>query len=148
MTSLFVLLVLIVILIIVLHTLGACCSSTPENPETNNWTVDPSIWRSSRCTQLNDDIEAFENGALEANGMPMAWEKTGLNNDKYANESQFKKFVPSFDHYDFLVESKFDKKCCPSFYSNSMGCACLTKEQNLQLLSRGGNNEPFFYGSV
>jgi hypothetical protein len=149
MHSLFVLLVIIAIVVIVLHILGACCkTTTTTNPEVNNWTVEPSIWRSSRCTQLPDNLEAFENPKLEPNGMPVTWEKTGLNNEKYANESQFKKFVPEFDHYDFLAQSKFDKKCCPSFYSNSMGCACLTKNQNMQLLSRGDNNVPFHYGSV
>lgn len=40
---------------------------------------------------------------------------------------------------NFLGENKFDPKCCPSAYSNSMGCACLSSEQAMYVSQRGGN---------
>ena len=39
----------------------------------------------------------------------------------------------------FLVENKFDPKCCPSAYSNSTGCVCLSPEQAMYVSQRGGN---------
>ena len=40
---------------------------------------------------------------------------------------------------NFLGENKFDPKCCPSAYSNSTGCACLSPEQAMYVSQRGGN---------
>jgi len=40
----------------------------------------------------------------------------------------------------FFKDTKFDSSCCPSTYSNSMGCACLSKKQFQYLTMRGGNN--------
>ena len=40
---------------------------------------------------------------------------------------------------DVLADNVFDPKCCPSFYSSSMGCACLSPEQAKYLSERGGN---------
>jgi len=36
-------------------------------------------------------------------------------------------------------DNKFDPKCCPSFYSNSLGCVCASPEQMNYLNQRGGN---------
>ena len=40
----------------------------------------------------------------------------------------------------FFKDTKFDASCCPATYSNSMGCACLSKKQFQYLTMRGGNN--------
>jgi hypothetical protein len=40
----------------------------------------------------------------------------------------------------FFEDTKFDSSCCPGTYSNSMGCACLSKKQMQHLTMRGGNN--------
>ena len=40
----------------------------------------------------------------------------------------------------FFEDTKFDASCCPGTYSNSMGCACLSKKQMQHLTMRGGNN--------
>lgn len=40
---------------------------------------------------------------------------------------------------DILAENKYDPKCCPSTYSNSQGCACISPEQMKYLSNRGGN---------
>jgi hypothetical protein len=44
---------------------------------------------------------------------------------------------------DFLATTSFKAECCPSAYSTSTGCACLTMDQYQYLHERGGNNVPF-----
>ena len=43
---------------------------------------------------------------------------------------------------DMLASTSFSPKCCPNTYSNSLGCACMTVEQQKYLTERGGNNVP------
>ena len=43
----------------------------------------------------------------------------------------------------FFKDTKFKPQCCPSSYSNSMGCACMNQNQYQYLITRGGNNVPF-----
>lgn len=40
----------------------------------------------------------------------------------------------------FFKDTKFDSSCCPGTYSNSTGCACLSKPQFNYLTTRGGNH--------
>ena len=39
----------------------------------------------------------------------------------------------------FLANNRFTPECCPSMYSSSTGCACITTEQG-QFLNERGNN--------
>ena len=39
----------------------------------------------------------------------------------------------------FFSKNKFEPECCPSSYSSSTGCACVTPEQLNFLNTRGGN---------
>ena len=39
----------------------------------------------------------------------------------------------------FFADNKFTPECCPSTYSDSMGCACLSQAQVDYLNQRGGN---------
>ena len=43
------------------------------------------------------------------------------------------------DDLVFFNNNTFSPDCCPSLYSNSDGCACITPEQLTYLNSRGGN---------
>ena len=43
---------------------------------------------------------------------------------------------------DMFATTSFSPKCCPNSFSNSMGCACMTLEQQKYLTQRGGNNNP------
>ena len=40
----------------------------------------------------------------------------------------------------FFKDTKFQPSCCPSTYTSSMGCACLSKKQLQHLIMRGGNH--------
>ncbi len=42
----------------------------------------------------------------------------------------------------FFNNTKFDSECCPSTYTNSQGCACLSQPQYNHLMMRGGNHTP------
>ena len=39
----------------------------------------------------------------------------------------------------FFADNKFTPECCPSTYSDSMGCACLSQAQVDYINQRGGN---------
>lgn len=44
---------------------------------------------------------------------------------------------------NMFATTPFKPECCPSTYSNSMGCACITDKQYNYLIERGGNNIPY-----
>ncbi len=44
---------------------------------------------------------------------------------------------------NMFANTAFKPECCPTTYSNSMGCACINKDQYNYLITRGGNNVPF-----
>ena len=44
---------------------------------------------------------------------------------------------------DMFATTPFKPECCPSAFSSSTGCACLTTEQYSYLRDRGGNNVPY-----
>jgi len=41
--------------------------------------------------------------------------------------------------FGFFDKNKFSSDCCPSTYTNSLGCACINDEQYDFLNKRGGN---------
>lgn len=81
------------------------------------------------------------------NGVSVSWEADS--NDAVSGDSStwFKHLeankagpVPLQEGQLFMFgDNKFDGSCCPSTYSNSMGCACLSQEQAQYLNQRGGN---------
>jgi hypothetical protein len=44
---------------------------------------------------------------------------------------------------DMFATTPFKPECCPNFYSNSTGCACMATDQYNYLQTRGGNNVPY-----
>ena len=44
---------------------------------------------------------------------------------------------------DIFATTPFKPECCPSFYSGSTGCACMTTDQYNYMQTRGGNNVPY-----
>jgi hypothetical protein len=42
-----------------------------------------------------------------------------------------------------FANTKFAPEFCPNTYSNSSGCAAMTKNQSVYLQNRGGNNVPY-----
>ena len=69
--------------------------------------------------------------------------------DNYANEMKYQDNLNKSSQYTLksdkkkafmLSENDFKPECCPANYSNSKGCACITLEQEQELIKRGGNN--------
>jgi hypothetical protein len=72
----------------------------------------------------------------------------GLQSKKTKEGLQSKKTKEGFhnrDHFDPLIFSRtsFKPECCPTTYSNSQGCACISNQQYEYLIKRGGNNVPY-----
>jgi len=42
-----------------------------------------------------------------------------------------------------FANTPFKPECCPTTYTNSMGCACISNKQYQNLIHRGGNNVPY-----
>jgi len=64
---------------------------------------------------------------------------TGAN---YKPSPEFKPLTMKDGELDIMAASSFSPDCCPSYYSNSNGCACMTDTQTNFLTQRGGNNFP------
>jgi hypothetical protein len=98
-------------------TSSASTLSTLTTPSTSTSTPSTSTSTSSTSTSTPSTTEGFAN--IE-----------GSNN-------------PSIFSMLFFKDTKFKPQCCPSSYSNSMGCACISNSQYKYLIERGGNNVPF-----
>jgi hypothetical protein len=85
--------------------------------------------------RMGSDVKSsWENKSdLKYNG-PNDWFKS-LENNIAPNPQK----MTESGQLDLLADNKFDPNCCPSFYSSSMGCACLSPEQAKYLSERGGN---------
>jgi len=58
----------------------------------------------------------------------------------YSNiEENLKQPIDSIDSIDMLANQSFRPDCCPSTYSTSHGCACLTDDSSNYINARGGN---------
>jgi hypothetical protein len=60
----------------------------------------------------------------------------------YAPIAGYKSFQVPNDKLDMMSGVNFKPDCCPSSYTNSMGCACIDPSQQKFLSERGGNNYP------
>lgn len=137
------LLIGIVYLILVSHTVGSCCNfpkivegmkdyakehkkkeakKKANEAQTNEMTED-------EITE--DEITTTTEGFKSKGGFNFAqWGTIGGGGE---DELQ------PYDSAIPFLDMKFSMNCCPSAYSNSMGCACMTDEENNHLATRGYN---------
>jgi hypothetical protein len=54
----------------------------------------------------------------------------------------YKSYNIPADKMDIMSVTSFKPECCPSVYSTSTGCACISPEQKTFFAERGGNNYP------
>lgn len=68
---------------------------------------------------------------------------SGMGNDTSLSKNTSYKGtpVPLEGTMNFFKNNSFKPECCPSTYSNSTGCACLSVDQLNYLNERGGNRE-------
>ena len=103
----------------------------------------------------------FNNTLPEGNSADEEKYSSWLSKDKYGqalNETnlpyfktmQFQPYDQKLDtvfsnqkkyNLDFLSNLDFKPQCCPSQYSTSAGCACMTPEKLEYISKRGGNND-------
>lgn len=82
-------------------------------------------------------------------GVPTSWETNQALHDAGSADNWYKSLegntaplpldMINSGKLDILGSNVFDSKCCPSSYSSSMGCACVSPEQMKYLSQRGGN---------
>lgn len=77
--------------------------------------------------------------SLKSNLLGENVEKTPVGAE-YVASPGYKAFQLPENQLDMLASTTFKPDCCPSVYSNSKGCACISKEQHMFLSERGGNN--------
>lgn len=108
--------------------------------------ITTNVW----CSCAGGIREGFNSGADIAGsvldysmgkGVPVSWENTQTKPDWYGHlETNVAGKVPLPENKMFMFyDNKFDPSCCPSTYTNSSGCACLSSEQAKYLNTRGGN---------
>ena len=102
--------------------------------------------------KMADTKEAFtnlSNNDLHINdSYTMGWVKTAK---QYASGMGYKNKLNSYKdnvgtpvplpegELFFFADNKFKPECCPSTYSDSTGCACLSQDQVTYINQRGGN---------
>ena len=79
--------------------------------------------------------------------IPYGWKDTAIQQDAYKPGDVYKHLennvggtFPNPDNkLTMLDDTEFAPRCCPSAYTSSTGCACLSPEQAKYLTQRGGN---------
>jgi len=98
---------------------------------------------------LEGFVEGFVEGVaktLDAENNDLDAKIEKLKNKKESKKEGFKnnRFIKHKSDIPLLFnETPFSPQCCPTTYSNSRGCACMTMPQYTYLIERGGNNVPF-----
>jgi hypothetical protein len=73
---------------------------------------------------------------------PNLWSSPSVSNNSVYNAKKQPIPLPK-DEMLMFASNEFKPECCPSTYSTSTGCACITVDQYKYLNERGGNNVPF-----
>ena len=69
-------------------------------------------------------------------------ENGSVSGREYKPTPGYKGFQIPADKMDIMSVTSFKPECCPSVYSTSTGCACISGEQKTFFAERGGNNVP------
>ena len=117
-------------------------SGTWEDKDTSGWSV--SAWN-NLCDNSKNIIKESEEETVNLTKWvsdAMRYSK-GMGNEDKLNSYQYNNGpaipLPEGEMF-FFKDTKFDTSCCPGSYTNSKGCACLSKKQFQYLTMRAGNN--------
>ena len=61
--------------------------------------------------------------------------------ESFSDNSLIKSKTTIPQQLDMLTYSTFDPLCCPSVYTSSSGCMCFDNEEDLAIITRGGNRQ-------
>jgi hypothetical protein len=112
-------------------------AAAPSATKTEGFQVSkPLAWGPLKETEVNDvNLTKWVKDAMKySKGMG---NENRLDSYQYNSGPQIP--LPEGEMF-FFKDTKFDASCCPGTYSNSLGCACLSKKQMQHLTMRGGNN--------
>ena len=87
------------------------------------------------CTDLNFSSKLTEGLQLQFSDNHIPQDSKSFDSKPTPNP---KVSVPP-EELHFFANNEFTADCCPSSYSSSTGCACMTPEQLNYLNTRGGN---------
>ena len=154
-----ILLVIILILMLIVPMLLSCTNHSPY--KLLEGFVEGFVEGIAKTLEEDDNNKPKEDkekdttqtGGMAMDTTDMTVPVEGLRNKKgkkegFANhQKMFKhKLKHKLRHHDIPLifdDTPFKPQCCPTTYSNSMGCACMTMPQYTYLIERGGNNVPF-----
>ncbi len=104
---------------------------------------------SAKMADMKEAFTNLSNNDLHINdSYTMGWVKTAK---QYASGMGYKNKLNSYKdnvgtpvplpegELFFFADNKFKPECCPSTYSDSTGCACLSQDQVTYINQRGGN---------
>ena len=88
-----------------------------------------------------DSMNGFLN-TKDNNDYSKLYNQHFINHDKseQVNTNQKYLFKKNINDISLINNNDFSPECCPSTYTNSQGCACLSKEQLDFIHNRGNNN--------
>ena len=89
--------------------------------------------------QMGADIpQSWEHSPPSLEGIRTTNPNQWYNNLEGNNAPEPNKFIES-GSLDILADNSFKPSCCPSLYSSSSGCACISPEQMKYMNQHGGN---------
>ena len=59
--------------------------------------------------------------------------------ENFSDNSLIKSKTTMPQQLDIMTYATFDPYCCPSVYTSSSGCMCFDNEEDLAIITRGGN---------
>jgi hypothetical protein len=127
-----------------LNTLGKAISTIVPFPAGDTFTVNREAFQVSKPLAWGPikDTESEDVNLTKWVSDAMRYSK-GMGNENRLDSYQYNSGPPiplPEGELFFFKDTKFDPSCCPGTYSNSVGCACLSKKQFQYLTMRGGNN--------
>ena len=81
----------------------------------------------------NDVLQAMKDVVKKHSG----YQNAKSSKEGFANAQELNGEVPKLNYFE---KSNFSTECCPSKYTSSTGCACMSLDQTSELQTRGGNS--------
>lgn len=131
----FIILLGIIYLILACHTFCACCKVEGfVGANTNNGQSSPYSLTKNKTINTSN---WFTPNLVVKQGSPLSGAVKSILNRK-------KQPVPlPKGEMLMFANTPFKPECCPTAFSSSTGCACITTDQYNYLITRGGNNIPY-----
>lgn len=112
----------------------SCCNKGKSNPSKPGSVKEGFI--NGSITELTNNITSSLSSVV---GLDSDSNKKGAKGSLVASVQGPSSILAQTDNMFYLENNEFNSQCCPTNYSSSIGCACLSDKQYAFLRSRGGN---------